>query len=482
MARRICCLLVLACFVGVVYAEKPLTVRPDVEGEQVSWATAIGEPGRMVVDGSHAVDLKWEPVAIEFQDPQPQLPRSEVAGATDVQIQEFVDGTTQMSAPLKVLNNGLDINGSISYLVGGGVLEFWADEVANTRTSGTSGSLKLQLWATSVYPVFGNTITGTVLGSYDLNPLPAGWQYNNIYSGTLPFNAPPTGCWWITMMLVEYRPPWEYQDLRTFDNQQDFSTGACGTTCYDDTWEEDDVCLNGNQIQVGGSQTHKHCDQDWVWFNAIQGQTYTIETSALIGGADTIIDLYSDCGPFLASDDDGGPGLGSRIVWTATTTGILDIKISEFQGDYQNGMGYNISVTGGGGGGGGGGGACVYNAGTLYLHNGRFRITGAAFSGGIPSTFFLQSLCPNGVASQTAAAFYFNSSWPPVQEGFVSVRDGCSFSRHAYIVEVASASTRKFYIDVTDTWTGLSHRYQNPTGGSSTFFPADATSFQGSCP
>ncbi len=130
----------------------------------------------------------------------------------------------------------------------------------------------------------------------------------------------------------------------------------------------------------------------------------------------------------------------------------------------------------------GGGSTCQSGVSQLSLQNGRFTITGGAFLGGVPTDFFLQNLCPNGVPSETAAAFYFNIALPPVQEGFVSIRNGCSSPRNAYIVEVACASTRKFYIDVTDTWTSTTHRYENPTGGSSVCFPADAVSFQGSCP
>ncbi len=69
-----------------------------------------------------------------------------------------------------------------------------------------------------------------------------------------------------------------------------------------------------------------------------------------------------------------------------------------------------------------------------------------------------------------------------MQEGFVSVRDGCNGAREAYIVEIASASTRKFWIDVTDTQTGTTQRYENENPGSSSFFPADAVNFADSCP
>jgi len=134
------------------------------------------------------------------------------------------------------------------------------------------------------------------------------------------------------------------------------------------------------------------------------------------------------------------------------------------------------------GGGGGGGGSCTSGTSQILLQDGRFRITGLGYLQGNPVDFFLQNLCPNGVPSQTSAAFYFNRALPPVEEGFVSIRNECGGSRNAYVVEVACSSTRKFWVDVTDTWTGTTKRYQNPTGGSSTCFTADAVSFRTSCP
>jgi subtilisin family serine protease len=135
-----------------------------------------------------------------------------------------------------------------------------------------------------------------------------------------------------------------------------------------------------------------------------------------------------------------------------------------------------------GGGGGGGGGSCTSITSRILLQNGRFAITGVAFLQGNPTDFFLQNLCPYGAPSQTSAAFYFNQALPPVEEGFVSIRNECGGSRNAYVVEVACASTRKFLVDVTDTWTGTTKRYENPTGGSSTCFTVDAVSFRNSCP
>ena len=94
---------------------------------------------------------------------------------------------------------------------------------------------------------------------------------------------------------------------------------------------------------------------------------------------------------------------------------------------------------------------CLDKVSEIDLLDNRFRISGAAFLNNNPSTFFLQNLCTDTTVSNTAAAFYFNDNNDPVQEGFVSVRNICNGGAQAYVVEVASASTRRFWIDVEDT-------------------------------
>jgi hypothetical protein len=480
MTGRILCLSLVVSVAGIGWAEKPPADLPGTDVPGVYWAQSPADPVVGARGESRVIDLGWTGAPPAVTEKRGALPTMVVAGGARIEVVEGASGTIPIAAGPKIAENGLDILGSVSYLVSGGVLQFWADEIRNSRMSGTSGSLRLQLWATATYPVHGNPITGHVLGGINLSPLQAGFSYTNVYSGNLTFSAPPVGCWWITMILLEYLPPWTYQDLRTFPAQEDFGTGACGSSCSDDSWEEDDDCMSGNQITLGSTQTHRLCDEDWIWIDAVQGQTYTFETSNLIGGADTVIQLYDDCGSMLASDDDGGSGVASKIVWTASSTGYLDLRITEYNNDYQDGKGYDVRVTGGGGG--GGSGSCISNATTLYLQNGRFKVTGQAYLGGNPVGFFLQNICPYDVPSQTAAAFYFNTALPPVQEGFISIRDECGRSRDSWIVEVASASTRKFWLDVTDTWNSITHRYENPVGGSVTFFGADAVSFRNSCP
>ena len=114
-------------------------------------------------------------------------------------------------------------------------------------------------------------------------------------------------------------------------------------TCVDDEYEEDDVCF-GTQMLVGDSQVHKHCDEDWVFFNPMIGRTYAIETSNIVG--DTTLALHISCGEEILFDDDGGSeSLASRIEWTADTSSSTDIRIRQFGDAYTAGDGYTVTVT-----------------------------------------------------------------------------------------------------------------------------------------
>jgi hypothetical protein len=121
--------------------------------------------------------------------------------------------------------------------------------------------------------------------------------------------------------------------------------------CPDDWWETrgyggtDDTCY-GPYLGSPGEQDHLHCDEDWVYVvRAVAGVTYTIETANLVGGADTVIELYDDCSTFIASDDDSGGGLASRLVVTAGADQFWDLRIREFADSYASGEGYTLRVT-----------------------------------------------------------------------------------------------------------------------------------------
>lgn len=92
-------------------------------------------------------------------------------------------------------------------------------------------------------------------------------------------------------------------------------TGSGG--CDQDRVEPDNSLATAQPLNVGGNpQKHNICpagDEDWVRMTASAGLTYTVETINLTPGTDTILCLYDVGGAQLRCDDDGGPGLGSRL-------------------------------------------------------------------------------------------------------------------------------------------------------------------------
>ena len=127
-----------------------------------------------------------------------------------------------------------------------------------------------------------------------------------------------------------------------------FAEFSAPVACVDDAFEGlgsggNDTCFGG-ELSVGSSQAHALCDEDWVFFGAVAGRTYRIETSSLTGGADTVLHLHDDCGPEIASNDDFN-GLASRIEWTATANILADIRVRSFGNVYDAQKGYTIAVT-----------------------------------------------------------------------------------------------------------------------------------------
>jgi hypothetical protein len=83
-------------------------------------------------------------------------------------------------------------------------------------------------------------------------------------------------------------------------------------------------------------------DQDWFGFLGQTGIHYVFET-ALLGIIDTSLVLYDTDGTtVLAFDDDGGPGLASRLTWTAPSQGTYFLAVRGF--DTQTGA-YSVTMS-----------------------------------------------------------------------------------------------------------------------------------------
>lgn len=97
---------------------------------------------------------------------------------------------------------GLVIEAPWTWQVASGNVRVTVARVSNNRTSGVSGTLRLELWALAA-PYTGGSFQGYKIGESQFNPLSAGFGYPNI-DFTRTASLPPNGTWAIVLMLTEY--------------------------------------------------------------------------------------------------------------------------------------------------------------------------------------------------------------------------------------------------------------------------------------
>jgi hypothetical protein len=166
-------------------------------------------------------------------------------------------------------------NASTGFFLAGNVTATWNSSgirmqvgSVQNQSGSTSGSLRLDLWATANVPVFGNTVTFYSLGpTYSLNPLNSGFQYTNVDTGTLSPYTPPSvnGCYFVTVALEEFSGgSWVYVDFVTFTSGgvpdpggsgKDLfgfgvSNGSCAGSSGSCTRTATTACLDGGRFQV----------------------------------------------------------------------------------------------------------------------------------------------------------------------------------------------------------------------------------------
>ena len=116
---------------------------------------------------------------------------------------------------------GIQMSGSTSWQTSGKLVNIRVAKVANNRASGTSGSLRIRLWATSM-PYSGGSINGYVLGVRKLNPLRARHYYSKIV-GKVPYTRPPSGIYYTTLTVEEFTGSrWVIRDFITYGTTSTF--------------------------------------------------------------------------------------------------------------------------------------------------------------------------------------------------------------------------------------------------------------------
>ncbi len=116
-----------------------------------------------------------------------------------------------------------------------------------------------------------------------------------------------------------------------------------------DLYEPDNSAAEARPIEPGIPQTHALCttgDEDWVAFTPVPGTTYRIETTNLMTGTDTVLELYQPDGvTMITANDDLGSGLASALVWSFPTTATYYLKASHFSGRGDPEYTYDLLIT-----------------------------------------------------------------------------------------------------------------------------------------
>lgn len=108
------------------------------------------------------------------------------------------------SSQQKTLANNVSLEGTVAYNISGGTARLQAQTVANRRSGGTSGSLRVELWAFAT-PYSGGSATGYKIAQTSvLSPLSAGFQYSNIDQTVTQLATPPNGTWYLYLFVTEF--------------------------------------------------------------------------------------------------------------------------------------------------------------------------------------------------------------------------------------------------------------------------------------
>lgn len=144
---------------------------------------------------------------------------------------------------------GLSLEGTVGYQIAGSQARLTADGVSNANPSRTSGTLRLALWMSAS----GYNQTGYRTAIYQIGYLLPNHFFSNLDSGWVAFSSPPSGCYYVSMLLEEYNgAQWVVVDYRNFVNRVAIGTGNCnggggGGSCTPDSHT---ACMLNDRFRV----------------------------------------------------------------------------------------------------------------------------------------------------------------------------------------------------------------------------------------
>jgi hypothetical protein len=164
-----------------------------------------------------------------FETSHRMLTEEQIAGTIAAQVNRARAGGESMGESTirpeeKTVANGLTFSGTFSYDRTGSTVVLRVARIDNDSTTRTTGSLRLELWATSSRPADGQGFTGYRLATgTNLSPLPPRTFYTDIVR-TTSFSEPPAGTYWMVMVLSEFSSSCSQNDGFCLTDSGVFST------------------------------------------------------------------------------------------------------------------------------------------------------------------------------------------------------------------------------------------------------------------
>jgi hypothetical protein len=117
-------------------------------------------------------------------------------------VRGFIVPIACLAAAASVHATDVVLIGTAQFQVSGSSVTLTVPEISNLSTSGTSGTLRIELWAFAS-PYTGGSQTGYQLATYVYGTLAANYHFPS-GTTTVPYSPPPNGTWYYSMLLTEY--------------------------------------------------------------------------------------------------------------------------------------------------------------------------------------------------------------------------------------------------------------------------------------
>jgi hypothetical protein len=356
-------------------------------------------------------------------------------------------------------SNDLSLEGTISYNVSASTLELTADRVANNRSGGTSGTLRLSLWASASQPSFGSTINGYRMGYYQFTTTLAAGYYLGSVDRFVNFTAPPNGTYWVTMCVDEYSSSnnqavndgFGYHDLRVFSNQITLGAPTSSAVIIDHamTSSVDPSTFLAND-RLSSFQATTASALSWIKLNPFIGaHTFQWKFYAPDGS------LYSDSGVLTNTGTTGyayyAYYYGIYVAGTAAASkpGLWHVN---FFLDGSAAVNETFTIVGST--------TCTPSATTLCLLNNRFQVTLSVNDPRVSGTGSANATVQGDWGYFDVPAATGTSDKPVI---FVKVIDGRAVNQK-YWVFYGGLTDIQYTFIVTDKQTGATKTYSKATG------------------